>query len=74
MCSAWHSVSPAASNSAVEQSRRSLMLVECEARISASPVSSTIEARAAPITSTVIGSTWTRAIAIAHAASRIRLR
>ncbi len=28
MCSAWHSVSPFASNSAVEQSRRSLMLVE----------------------------------------------
>src|SRR3981081_1588314 len=32
MCSAWQSVSPAALNSAVEQSRRSLMLVECEAR------------------------------------------
>ena len=28
MCSAWHSVSPRALNSAVEQSRRSLMLVE----------------------------------------------
>src|SRR5262245_58989305 len=56
MCSAWQSVSPAALNSAVEQSRRSLMLVECEARISVSPVSSTIEAMAAPITSTVMGS------------------
>src|SRR5271170_1547747 len=56
MCSAWQSVSPAALNSAVEQSRRSLMLVECEARISVSPVSSTIEPMAAPITSTVIGS------------------
>ena len=57
MCSAWHSVSPRALNSAVEQSRRSLMLVECEARISVSPVSSTIDAIAAPITSTVMGST-----------------
>src|SRR5262245_50343938 len=56
MCSAWQSVSPAALNSAVEQSRRSLMLVECEARISVSPVSSTIEPMAAPITSTVMGS------------------
>src|SRR3979490_3142978 len=56
MCSAWQSVSPAALNSAVEQSRRSLMLVECEARISVSPVSSTIEAMAAPITSMVMGS------------------
>ena len=56
MCSAWQSVSPAALNSAVEQSRRSLMLVECEARISVSPVSSTIEAMAAPMTSMVMGS------------------
>src|SRR5258707_10117264 len=56
MCSAWQSVSPAALNSAVEQSRRSLMLVECEARISVSPASSTIEAREAPMTSMVMGS------------------
>jgi hypothetical protein len=28
MCSAWHSIVPRVSNSAVEQSRRSLMLVE----------------------------------------------
>src|SRR5215216_4423334 len=58
MCSAWHSVSPAALNSAVEQSRRSLTLAECEARISVSPVSSTIEAMAAPMTSTVMEGSW----------------
>jgi len=44
----------------VEQRRRAvaplLMLVECEARISVSPVSSTIEFMAAPITSTATGS------------------
>jgi len=56
MCSAWHKVVPHVSNSAVEQSRRSLMLVEKLARTSASPISSTIDDKALPITSTVIGS------------------
>src|SRR6516165_4599354 len=57
MCSAWHKVVPCLSNSAVEQSRRSLMLVEKLARTRASPISSAIEDNALPITSTVIGST-----------------
>jgi len=56
MCSAWHKVVPRVSNSAVEQSRRSLMLVEKLARIRASPISSTIDDSALSITSTVIGS------------------
>jgi hypothetical protein len=56
MCSAWHRVVPRISNNAVEQSRRSLMLVEKLARTTASPISSTIDDNALPITSTVIGS------------------
>src|SRR6516162_7520595 len=56
MCSAWHKVVPRVSNNAVEQSRRSLMFVEKLARTSASPISSTIDDSALPITSTVIGS------------------
>ena len=40
MCSACITISPAASKSAVEQSRRSLMLAEWEARISTAPISS----------------------------------
>ncbi len=57
MCSAWHKVVPRVSNSAVEQSRRSLMFVEKLARTNASPISSTMDDNALPITSTVIGST-----------------
>ena len=40
MCSACAIIRPSGSNSAVEQSRRSLMLAECAARISAAPISS----------------------------------
>src|SRR5688572_5251202 len=57
MCMAWHSVRPRTSKRHVELSRRSLTLVEYAARTSVSPISSTIEERALPITSTVIGST-----------------
>ena len=47
MCSACITISPAASNSAVEASRRSLMLAEWAARTSAAPISSQT-ARSAP--------------------------
>jgi hypothetical protein len=47
MCSACHRVVPRVSNSAVEQSRRSLMLVKKLARTDASPISSTIDEGAA---------------------------
>src|SRR5262249_53132337 len=49
MCSACITISPAASNSAVEASRRSLMLAECAERISTAPISSQ-PARSAPAT------------------------
>ena len=51
MCSACITISPRASNSAVEASRRSLMFAECAERISTAPISSQI-ARSAPV------STW----------------
>ena len=47
MCSACITSSPPASNSAVEQSRRSVMLAECAERISTAPISSQA-ARSAP--------------------------
>ena len=56
MCSAWHRVAPCGVESVVEQTRCSLMFVEKLARTNASPISSTIEDKALPITSTVIGS------------------
>ena len=57
MCSACITSSPAASKSAVEQSRRSLMFAECAERISTAPISSQA-ARSAPTrTWRVIGST-----------------
>src|SRR5215472_1016906 len=56
MCSAWAMTRPRASKIAVEQSRRSLMLVEYEARMSAAPISSATVRRAAPMTSSVIRS------------------
>ena len=40
MCSACMTISPRGSNSAVEQSRRSLMFAECALRTSAAPISS----------------------------------
>ena len=49
-------IRPCGSNSAVEQSCRSLMLVEKAARMMARPISSTMVDSALPITSTVIGS------------------
>src|ERR1700756_2535749 len=50
MCSAWAIIRPPSSNSAVEQSRRSLMLAEKDERIRTAPISSAIERSAAPIT------------------------
>src|SRR5689334_7180326 len=49
MCSACITISPRGSNSAVDASRRSLMLAECAERISTAPISSQI-ARSAPDT------------------------
>ena len=46
MCSACMTISPAGSNSAVEESRRSLMFAECAARISTAPISSHAARRA----------------------------
>ncbi len=49
MCSACMIIRAPASNSAVEQSRRSLMFAECEERTSTAPISSQA-ARSAPLT------------------------
>ncbi len=49
MCSACMTISPRGSNSAVEQSRRSLMFAECALRTSAAPISSHA-ALSAPVT------------------------
>src|SRR5947208_7215695 len=49
MCSACMTISPRGSNSAVEQSRRSLMFAECALRTSAAPISSQA-AFSAPVT------------------------
>ncbi len=48
MCSACMTISPEGSNSAVEQSRRSLMFAECALRTSVAPISSQA-ARSAPV-------------------------
>ncbi len=56
MCSACITISPAASKSAVEQSRRSLMLAECAARIRTAPISSQAARSAPTMTWRVIGS------------------
>jgi hypothetical protein len=56
MCSAWAMTSPRTLNRAVEQSCRSLMLVEYDDLMSASPISSAMASKAAPITSRVIRS------------------
>ena len=56
MCSACATIRPRASNTAVEQSRRSLMLAECAARTSAAPISSATPESAADITRRVAGS------------------
>ena len=56
MCSACAITSPRTLKRAVEQSWRSLMFVEYEDLIRASPISSAIESRAAPMTSRVIRS------------------
>ena len=48
MCSACITISPRASNSAVDASRRSLMFAECAERISTAPISSQT-ARSAPV-------------------------
>ena len=49
MCSAWTIIRPRSSNSAVEQSRRSLMFAEKAERISAAPISSAIARRLLPM-------------------------
>ena len=49
MCSAWTTIRPRSSNSAVEQSRRSLMFAEKAERISAAPISSAIARRPLPM-------------------------
>ena len=46
MCSACITISPAASKTAAEQSRRSLMFAEWAERIRTAPISSQAEARA----------------------------
>ncbi len=59
MCSACITISPAGSNSAVEASRRSLMLAEWAERISTAPISSQV-ARSAPTTTC----SWTGSSAV----------
>ena len=65
MCSACITISPCGSNSAVEASRRSLMLAECAARISTAPISSQI-ACSAPVR------TWS-CDRVDHAAAAMRI-
>src|SRR5215469_15950307 len=55
MCSACAIIRPRSSNSAVEQSRRSLMFAEKEERIRTAPISSAIDRSVAPITWSSIG-------------------
>src|SRR5579862_2735452 len=55
MCSACAIIRPRSSNSAVEQSRRSLMFAENEERISTAPISSAIDRSDAQITWSSIG-------------------
>ena len=50
MCSACAIIRPRSSNSAVEQSRRSLMLAEKAERMRTAPISSAIDRSDAPIT------------------------
>jgi hypothetical protein len=50
MCSACAIMRPRVSKSAVEQSRRSLMLAKKAERTRTAPISSAIERRAAPMT------------------------
>ena len=50
MCSACMTISPSASKSAVEASRRSLMLAECAERTSTAPISSHAARNAPSIT------------------------
>ena len=57
MCSACAIIRPAASNSAAEQSRRSLMFEEYAPRTSTVPISSAIPASALRSTDRVMGST-----------------
>ena len=57
MCSACVTIRPPSSNSAVEQSRRSLMLAENAERTSTAPISSAIARSEAPITWSSIGIT-----------------
>src|SRR4051794_31565194 len=56
MCSACITIAPAASNSAVEASRRSLMFAEWAERTSTAPISSQAARRPPSITWRVIGS------------------
>ena len=56
LCWPWAMTSPVLSMIAVEQSRRSLMLVEYDALTRISSISSAMASRCLPMTSTVIGS------------------
>src|SRR3954469_24642367 len=56
MCSAFSPIAPAASNSAVEASRRSLMFAEWAERTSTAPISSQAARRPPSITWSVMGS------------------
>ena len=71
MCSAWTTMRPAASNSAVEQSRRSLMLEENAARISTAPISSAIARSALPVTCSSTGTIAPVTAAAPARASRV---
>src|SRR3954463_4735832 len=55
MCSACAIIRPRSSNSAVEQSRRSLIFAENEERIRTAPISSAIDRSDAPTTCSSIG-------------------
>jgi hypothetical protein len=59
MCSAWVTILPLPSKSAVEQSRRSLMLAENAERMSTAPISSAIARSPAPMTWSSTGITMT---------------
>src|SRR5436305_159489 len=65
MCSACAIMRPRSSKRAVEQSRRSLMLAENEARISTAPISSAIERSELPRTWSSIFTVWSRSATVA---------
>src|SRR4051794_36063665 len=70
MCSACATMRPSASNSAAEQSRRSLMFDEYAPRISTAPISSAIPANALASTESVTGSSR-RSLMLEHQRSDV---